>query len=96
MEDFSHNNDDQKGSVSMENGFYNGYLNMLRTCISGSAVAMAWVIILIFQTDNVTQGRTTIAFFVPFTILGISIIVLNVMNVRRAYLRLKELLSSMD
>ena len=80
----------------MENGYYNAYLNMLRTCISDTAVAVAWVIILISQTGSFIQGRTTASFFVPFTILGLAIIILNVINVRRAYLRLKELISRID
>ena len=73
----------------------NGYLNMLRTCIASTVTATTWFVMLVYHVADFFNGTvsTDTATLAPF---AIAIIVLSVLNVRRAYLRLKELLSDID
>lgn len=81
----------------MIDGYDNGYLRILRSCISDTIVATAWIVCFISRVVAALNSEVSLSWLL-FLSLGLSIIVivLSVMNARRNYIRLKGLLYRMD
>ena len=75
---------------------FNAHLNILRSCIAETFAVTCWAVNLFLQIVGFARGEISIDFFLPFVILAIFVIILNTMELRRHYLRLKDLLSRID